>query len=85
MSFDASIFKTLAAGERPSAESFGAALNTILKGEAQSADVSALLLGYRHSWHGRHGITYALYLNGLRLGVRGCWRQSCQTRQSCGQ
>ena len=45
MSFDASIFKTLAAGERPSAESFGAALNTILKGEAQSADVSALLLG----------------------------------------
>jgi anthranilate phosphoribosyltransferase len=45
MSLDNAIFKTLAAGERPSPEAFGAALNTILKGEAQDMDVSALLLG----------------------------------------
>jgi len=45
MSFDNTIFKTLAAGERPSPEAFGAALNIILKGEAQDRDVSALLLG----------------------------------------
>jgi anthranilate phosphoribosyltransferase len=45
MSFDNGIFKILAAGERPSREAFGAALNSILKGEASDADVSALLLG----------------------------------------
>lgn len=45
MSFDASIFKTLAAGERPSAADFKAALTSVLQGEANDAQIAALLLG----------------------------------------
>lgn len=45
MSFDSDIFKTLASGKRPSAEVFQTALHSILLGEAQNMDVSALLLG----------------------------------------
>ncbi|RKQ71616.1 anthranilate phosphoribosyltransferase [Litorimonas taeanensis] len=45
MSFNTDIFKSFAAGERPNAETFGIALNTILRGEASDMEVSALLLG----------------------------------------
>jgi anthranilate phosphoribosyltransferase len=45
MSFNADIFKTLAENERPSADEFANALNATLKGDAQDAQVSALLLG----------------------------------------
>lgn len=43
--FDPAIFKTLAAGDRPDAEAFKAALTTILNGEAPSEQISAFLLG----------------------------------------
>jgi len=39
------IFKTLGAGDRPTPEALHAALTSILNGEAQSEQVSALLLG----------------------------------------
>ena len=45
MSFDASILKTLSRNERPSEDALRAALMSILAGEAQSEQVSALLLG----------------------------------------
>lgn len=45
MSFDTSIFKTLGAGERPSEDAFETALTSILNGEAEHTQVSALLLG----------------------------------------
>lgn len=45
MSFDADILRTLSRNERPSADQLQAALSTILAGEAQSEQISALLLG----------------------------------------
>lgn len=45
MSFNADIFKTLGRGERPEPDALRAALTAILHGEAQSEQVSALLLG----------------------------------------
>jgi anthranilate phosphoribosyltransferase len=45
MSFDASILKTLSQNERPSDDALREALMSILNGEAQSEQVSALLLG----------------------------------------
>lgn len=45
MSFDTSIFKTLGTGERPDEAAFEAALTSILNGEAEHTQVSALLLG----------------------------------------
>ena len=43
--FDPAIFKTLATGDRPDEKAFKAALTAILKGEAASEQISALLLG----------------------------------------
>jgi anthranilate phosphoribosyltransferase len=45
MSFDAAILKTLSSNERPSVEALRAALTSILNGEAQSEQISAMLLG----------------------------------------
>ncbi|MEL6415842.1 MAG: anthranilate phosphoribosyltransferase [Pseudomonadota bacterium] len=45
MSFDPAILKTLSQNERPSEDALRAALFSILSGEAQSEQVSALLLG----------------------------------------
>jgi len=45
MSFDADILRTLSRNDRPSAEQLQAALSAILAGEAQSEQISALLLG----------------------------------------
>ncbi len=45
MSFNPSIFKTLSRNDRPSEDVFEAALTSILRGEANDAQVSALLLG----------------------------------------
>ena len=45
MSFDTAIFRTLGHGDRPSEDALRAALTSILNGEAQSEQVSALLLG----------------------------------------
>jgi len=45
VSFDASIFKTLGAGQRPAPDALRSALTSILNGEAQPEQVSALLLG----------------------------------------
>lgn len=45
MSFDADILRTLSRNERPSADQLQAALSAILAGEAQSEQISALLLG----------------------------------------
>ena len=45
MSFDASILATLSRNERPSEDALRAALTSILRGQAQSEQVSALLLG----------------------------------------
>ncbi len=45
MTFDRGIFKTLADGQRPNETEFEAALTAILGGEANDAQVSALLLG----------------------------------------
>ena len=45
MSFDSSIFKTLGQGDRPEPEALRAALTSILNGDAQSEQVSALLRG----------------------------------------
>jgi anthranilate phosphoribosyltransferase len=45
MSFDPQIFRSLANKERPSPEVFASALNAILQGDAEDAQVSALLLG----------------------------------------
>ena len=43
--FDASIFKSFAAGDRPSEDAFRAALTSILNGDAASEQISAFLLG----------------------------------------
>lgn len=45
MSFDATILKILSNNERPSEDALQAALTSILNGEAQSEQISALLLG----------------------------------------
>ncbi len=45
MSFDTSIFKTLSLGEGPSKDQLRKALTSILNGEANDAQVSALLMG----------------------------------------
>lgn len=45
MSFDTTILKTLAQSTRPSADALRAALTSILNGDAQSEQISALLLG----------------------------------------
>ena len=45
MSFNAEIFKTLSINERPDEAAFEAALTAILNGQANDAQVSALLLG----------------------------------------
>ena len=45
MSFDASIFKTLSQGERPSEKALASALTAILNGKSNDAQVSGLLLG----------------------------------------
>ena len=45
MSLEKTIFETLGRGERPTPDALRSALTTILKGEAQSEQISALLLG----------------------------------------
>lgn len=45
MSFDASIFKTLSTGDRPSEAAFESALTAILNGQSNDSQVAALLLG----------------------------------------
>lgn len=45
MSFDPAIFKTLSRGERPSEEALASSLTSILSGNSNDAQVSALLLG----------------------------------------
>ena len=45
MSLEKTIFETLGRGERPTPDALRSALTTILMGEAQSEQISALLLG----------------------------------------